>query len=299
MKNIKKLFAILTLLMLVLSCENDGGDSKLDLKYGAVVDIQKTANSDTFIDLVTLQNGGDINLSFTINKSVGEIASLDVIGLYIKSDGTTIYKGTFSTDVETFPYSLNINKQKIFNAFSEVNSSEDFETGDQLTITAVITLKNGTVIQLINDDGSNNFSSNIATSNLYKLFQTYNVSCPSELEGTYNVISSGTSTDSGPSPSENPISNFPYTVQITALGGGEYTMSDAFAGVYMLWYDIYGLDFEVEGKFTDVCGTISGKFPEPFGTDVTITGTVNPNGTISIHWQNGFDDFGDAVYTKQ
>ena len=56
MKNIKKIFAVLALLMLVPSCENDGGDSKLDLKYGAVINIQKTSSSDTFINLVSLIN---------------------------------------------------------------------------------------------------------------------------------------------------------------------------------------------------------------------------------------------------
>lgn len=298
MKNIKKIFAILTLIMLVLSCENDGGDSKLNLKYGAIVNIQKQNDTDAFIDLLNVQNGGNFNLGITLDLALGKISSVDLVGFYTKKDGT-ITKATLVPNIVTLPTTINLSRQDIFDAFANINNPEDFESGDKLTISADITLKDGTVVKIINDDGSNNFSSNIATSNLYKLFQTYNVSCTSNLEGTYSVISSGTSTDSGPTSSENPISNFPYTVQISALGGGDYTISDAFGGIYILWYDIYGLDFEVEGSFSDVCGTISGKFPEPFGTDVIFSGTVNSNGTISIHWENGYGDFGDSVYTKQ
>lgn len=298
MKNIIKIFNVLALLMLVLSCENDGGDSKLDLKYGAVVDIQKQNNTDSFIDLISVQNGEDFNLGIKLDLAVGKISSVDLVGFYTKKDGT-ITKATLVSKIVTLPTTISLTRDDIYDAFTNINSAEDFESGDKLIISADITLNDGTVVKLLNDDGSNNFSSNIATSNLYKLFQTYNVSCTSDLAGTYNVKTTGASTDSGPTPSENPISNFPYTVVITDLGGGEYTISDAFGGVYMLWYDIYGLDFEVEGSFSDVCGNISGKFPEPFGTDVIYTGTVNSDGTLSIHWENGYGDFGDSVYTKQ
>lgn len=298
MKKIKFLIVTLAIAMLMPSCENDGGDSKIEFSNGALPNIQKISSTDAFIDLVAVESGTNINLGFTVDLALGEVSSMDVVGLYIKSDGS-IYKATLATGITTFPATFNISQTDIINAFAEIKTKSDFKIGDQLTITAELTLKNGKVQKIINDDGTNNFSPNIATSNLYKVFQSYNVSCPSDLEGTYKVISSGTSTDSGPSPSENPISNFPYTVEIKATGGGNYIISDGFAGLYMLWYDIYGVDFEVEGAFSDVCGTISGSFPEPFGTLVTVSGKVNPNGTLTIHWKNGYDDFGDAVYTKQ
>ena len=298
MKKISFLIVTLVVALLMPSCENDGGDSKIKTSKGALPNIQKISTTDAFIDLVAVQSGDAINLGFTVDLAIGDINSMDIMALYKKSDGT-IYKAKLATGITTFPTTFNISQTDILNAFNELNSTGDFQIGDQLTITAELTLKDGRVQKIINDDGTNNFSPNIASSNLYKVFQTYNVSCPSDLEGTYSVISSGESTDSGPSPSENPISNFPYTVEIKATGGGDYTISDAFGGLYILWYDIYGVDFEVEGTFSDVCGTISGSFQEPFGTEVIVTGTVNPNGTLSIHWVNGYDDFGDAVYTKQ
>jgi hypothetical protein len=76
-------------------------------------------------------------------------------------------------------------------------------------------------------------------------------------------------------------------------------MSDGYGGLYLLWYDIYGITAENAGVFTDICGELSGTYQEPFGTAVIITGTVNDNGTLLIRWENGFGDFGSGIYTKQ
>lgn len=75
-------------------------------------------------------------------------------------------------------------------------------------------------------------------------------------------------------------------------------MSDAFGGLEILWYSRYGLTFEVEGSFSDVCGNLSGTFNGAFGEGNELTGTVNPDGTLTIRWDNDFGDFGDAIYTK-
>lgn len=299
MKKNKIIFAIFTSIILLIACEKDGGESQIGYSSnGAVPNIQKNSNLDSFIDLTKINNDSEISLGFSVDKAIGEINSMDIIGFYIKADGT-IYKATLVDNVTTFPTNITINKNDLLNAFAELNSKEDFALGDQLKITAELTLKDGTVQKILNNDGTNNFSSNVATSNLYKVFQTYNVSCPSNLGGNYSVISSGSSTDTGPSPSENPISNFATNVVITDNGGGNYTVSDAFGGLYLLWYDIYGIvEGLSKGEFNDICGTISGSFPEPFGTDVIVTGNVNPDGTISIQWENGYGDKGSSVYTK-
>jgi hypothetical protein len=296
MKKVKFIIASLFLIVFALSCEKDGGDSVVATEESATPNIQKVDGTDGFIDLVAVNDGTPINIGFTVDKGFGNIVSADVVMFYFS--GTNVYKAVFATDVTTFPTSFNFSQADIFAAFNEINDATDLAVGDVLKITAELTLADGRVIKILNDDGTANYGSDIANSPVYSVLQNYNVSCPSDLAGTYNVLTTATSTDPGPSASENPIANFPYTVTITANGGGNYTVSDAFGGVYILWYDIYGLDFDVEGTFDDVCGTISGTFPEPFGTDVTFTGTVNPDGTLSIHWINGYDDEGDSVYTK-
>ncbi len=297
MKSIYKILGIVSLFIIGISCENDGGDSKLNLKNGAVIDVQKKESTDAFINLVKIQEGSDIELGLTINNALGEITSLNVLGLFIKNDGK-IYKGIFATGIKTLPFSITINKNQLFAAFAEINSSADIEIGDKLVLFGEITLKDGTKIKLLNDDGSNNTSPGITNSSTYSLSQTYNVSCLSDLGGTYSVISSGESTDPGPTTSENPISNYPYTITLLDNGGGNYTISDAFGGLYILWYDIYGISEDTKGTFSDVCGKISGAFDEPFDSKVTYTGSVSSTGIISIEWENGYGDNGKMTLTK-
>lgn len=297
MKKIKLIFTILAISLLVTSCDNDGGDSKLDLEVGAVPDINKIDDTDSFINLLALNDGATIDLGFTIKVGQGEISSLDVIGFYVKGNGD-VYRAVLANDLTTFPATFNLSQNDLFEAFAELNSASDFEIGDKLIVTADMLLKNGSVINILNTDASTNYGQDIANSQKYTVTQTFNVSCPSELEGTYSVLSSGSSTDTGPTADENPITNHPYTVTITAKGGGDYTMSDGFGGLYILWYDIYGIDGDSAGSFSDVCNVISGTFSEPFGTAVTVTGSVNPDGTLTIEWVNGYGDTGVGVYTK-
>lgn len=297
MNNIKLIFTLLVLTFLVASCNDDGGDSKLEWSDGAVAHILKDNAADSFIDLIAINEGGSINLAFSIDKKFGDVKSMDVVAFYTKTTGT-VSKGTLFTNVTTFPSNFSIDQEDLYTAFTNLNTPSDFEVGDKLTITVDLTLSDGTVIKTISDNGVPNYGSNLATPP-FSPVQVYNVACPSDLGGTYSVLTSGSSTDPGPDASVNPIANYPYTVTITDNGGGSYTISDAFGGVYILWYEMYGLDFEVEGSFSDVCGTISGSFPEPFGTDVTYTGSVDSDtGIITINWVNGFDDQGVSVFTK-
>lgn len=297
MKKIKLLLTAVVLVLLIISCEKDGGESVLNLDVAAVPNITKVADTDAFINLIAINNEEQISISFNVEVAQGDVESMDVILFYIK--GTNSQKAILASNVTSFPATYSLSQTDLINAFDGLNGAADFELGDQLIVTTELTLKNGTVIKILNDNGTRSYGADVANSPLYKVVQVYNVACPSDLGGTYNVISSGSSTDSGPTPSENPIENFPYTVTITDNGGGNYTISDAFGGLYLLWYDIYGITGDEEGTFDDVCGTISGEFPEPFGTSVIYTGNVDPDtGIITIDWINGYDDQGTMVLTK-
>lgn len=306
MKKIKLILVSLFAVAMTLSCDDDGGDSKIDLKEGAIPNIQKVDGSESFINLSELQEGNDISMSVDVNIARGQnqVASVNVVGFYIKADGS-VEKGVLASNITTFPAVILIKKETLLNTFTSLVSVDDFSIGDELKITTDITLKDGTILNLLKDDGSQNFGQDIANSTQItppiNVTQSYFVSCPSDLGGTYSVVTSGASTDPGPTPDENPISDFLTTVTITDNGGGNYTMSDAYGGLYLLWYDIYGItSSDTVGTFTDVCGTISSTFdPGNFvGETVTLTGTVNDDGTLTIHWENNFGDFGDSVYTK-
>lgn len=121
--------------------------------------------------------------------------------------------------------------------------------------------------------------------------------CSTDLEGTYTVVSNGTSTDGAPA--NNPLVNLASQVQIVKTGELSYAMSDAFAGVYQDWYCApYGYCFDTPGAFSDTCGVLSGTFSDYFGSTVVLTGTNNFDGTLTISWSNGYGDTATSTYTK-
>lgn len=299
MKKIKYILLSLLALSLVVSCNDDGGDSKLNLSTSSVPDIQKTEGSEAIINLLAIQEGEDISVSFTADVGLGTVSSMDIVGYYFAGEDS-VEKVILANDVTTFPVSITLSKQQLIDTFAALNSDSDFVLGDQLVITADLTLTDGTIVNMLTEEGGRNFGTDIQNSPLYSVTQTYSVSCPSDLGGTYTSVSSGESTDSGPTPDENPISDYTSTVTLTDNGGGSYTISDPYGGLYLLWYDIYGItpDFNVSGTIKDVCGTISGNFPEPFGGSTTVTGVVNEDGTINYTWVNDFGDTGTTTLTK-
>ncbi len=190
MKKIKLILASLAITMLISSCDNDGGDSKLGLQVGAVPNITKIATTDASINLIDVNDGVPINLGFTVDVAQGDVASMDIIGYYKK--GADTYKAVLETGVTTFPATFNISQDDLFDAFTELNSASDIEVGDKLIITAELTLVNGNEIKIFKDDGTPNYGQDIANSNLYKVSQTYDVSCPFEdaslFDGNYVVV---------------------------------------------------------------------------------------------------------------
>jgi hypothetical protein len=172
----------------------------------------------------------------------------------------------------------------------------DLAGGDQFKVRYVATMKNGMVFS------DANASQGVITSAGTTFTTSFSVPvfCPSALAGTYNTLTTGTSTDSAPSP--NPTVNFPSQVTITVvpLSKTAYRMTDSFGGLYLEWYDVYGVDGPLPATINALCGTIAvTKFSDPFGSVVTGTGTYNGNGSITINWKNSFGDAATTVYTKQ
>ena len=124
-----------------------------------------------------------------------------------------------------------------------------------------------------------------------------NSAAPS-ITGTYDVVSNGESTDSGPV--NNPLVDFASTVVITDNGDGTYTFSDGWAGVYVEWFSIYGYTFLEEQTITlTTCLDLSGSWTDAFDGSNALTGALNGDGTLSIRVANSFGDFVNAVYTIQ
>ena len=291
MKKIKLIFTTLAILLLMPSCENDGGDSKINFKNGALVDLQKISTTDSFIDLVAVNSGADINLGFIVDKAIGDFSSMDIVGFYTKEDGT-IYKATLVSNVTTFPATFYISKTDLFAAFDELNTASDFELGDRLIITTQLTLKDGSIQRIINDDGSPNYSPNIASSGLYKVLQSYGVSCPSDLGGIYDFVTTNVKAPTG----ESAVGPLTGTVTFEDQGGGVYTISDASFGG---WIGLYGPGNIAEGvTLTDVCNKIAYTDKDQYGEIFTFSNLVINGSEMSFHWENDYGEYGDTTLTR-
>lgn len=290
MKKIQYILTILCLLIIFPCCENDGGNSKISTENGALPNIQKLKNTDAFIDILSIQSGGDFNLGFSVDLAIGKITSMDIVAFYTKVDGT-LTKATIATNIVSLPATFTLNKDDLFDAFNNLNTADDISTGDKLTISAEITLKDGTVLKVINDNGTNNFSSNIATSDLYKVFQTYNVACASYLAGTYNY-----STTNIGSPDSDFIDDIVTgTVTFTDKEGGVYDISDASFGG---WGALYGETAAKGVQLIDVCNQISFGGEDKYGETYSITNIVVNGNVLSFHWENSYKEYGDTTLTR-
>ncbi|MGM5468794.1 hypothetical protein ACS386_00810 [Flavobacteriaceae bacterium LMO-SS05] len=254
MKNIKIIILTIAIAILGFSCDNDSGTSALVLETGAVPNIVKTPGSETIIDLVKLNNGENLTLTFKVEVGQGDPVSTDIIAVLITAAGP-VYKATLASNI-SLPQDYSVTTNDIVAAFAELNSSDDLKLGDVLRISTRFTMSDGRVLSLLNNDGTDNTGTTLSNSKLVTVIINYPVSCPTMLEGNYisTVVSSNI-----------PIAgNFrtPQPVVITQPSAGTYNLSDGTA-------DIFGPDFPIALEFTDVCGTITVKEPSiPFPTQV-------------------------------
>ncbi|MCI9843808.1 hypothetical protein [Flavobacterium pectinovorum] len=190
MKNIKILFTSLLFVFIAVSCENDGGDSVLNLTEGTAPDIRKDATTDQGVNIIALQNGQDINLGLNLEIGTGNVASMDVVAFFTQSG--VLKKAVLQTGITTFPAKLTYKKADLVKAFPTFTS---FGLNDKLLITTEITQKNGTVTKMYSDAGAPLFGADIANSTLWVPSQTYVALCPlsdaSLFSGSYKVVEDG------------------------------------------------------------------------------------------------------------
>ncbi|WP_162555765.1 hypothetical protein [Reichenbachiella versicolor] len=174
--------------------------------------------------------------------------------------GVTTEIGTF----EDFPATVTVTAA---NAVSDIEgiAVSDLEVGDVFTFQVLTVSKSGIVSR-----------SNAGVLNA-------SVACKSSIAGTYTTVASGMSTDDGPT--ENPVTDYAYEVTLTDTGvNGVYEISDFSAGLFTLWYDIYGLSGDYPGTLQDVCNDVSIiNTTGPFGSPISGTGSFDPDtGIITI-----------------
>jgi hypothetical protein len=169
----------------------------------------------------------------------------------------------------------------------------DITGGDQFRMDATVTLTDG------RSWGQENTGGNLISQPPFLALVRINsnVVCSSDIGGTYSYVSAGTSTD-GCCPGPY---NLTGSVTMTDLGGGEYTISDWSAGMYVEWYSVYGIAIsDVSETVADICETFYGSFSDPFGGSMKLNGTIDPTaGVIVYSLDSSWGDTIDATLTKQ
>ncbi|MEO1012679.1 MAG: hypothetical protein AAFX53_15360 [Bacteroidota bacterium] len=296
MKNIGTILLSFTLCLWSSSCEDDGGASKIILEDGAAPNMIKSANAPAFIDLIQVENGETVNLSFSADVAQGNPAVTDIVGVYTTVAGP-VYKTTLFGDV-SLPQDFSLSSEEIISVFPELNSVNDFEVGDILTITTRFTMDDGRVLEIVNDDGSSNTGTNIQTTVLFSTVINYPVTCPSDLSGIYTAVSSAVGVGGGAG--VPPIEDREYTVTVTDNGGGSYSISDYSGGIYD---GLFCVPFSVcgdlsSGTITDICGELNGSAPDCCSSTITFEGTVLANGDWEVSISSGLVT-GTAIWIKQ
>jgi hypothetical protein len=272
MKKIFRYFSIFVLLIIAASCFKTEDEQMQSFKEGAVLATVTPIN--TVYIVTDLENS---YASFAFDTVEGNFSEIIVNANHRRLNKSGIIKTYTAIPEGEIKYSA-----------SEIATALGL-TLDSLESTDEIVFS----ISIKSTDG-------IEASSSGSSFKTI-VACPSDLAGTYSCVASGSSTDTGPTSDENPISGFAHVVTLTALNAYQYEISDFSGGLYFLWYDIYGIEGDLPGTIQDICGTISyTNTVEPFGTDVTGSGSVDPaTGVIKLGGSNGYGDTWNLTLTPQ
>ena len=103
MKNLKIVLAFMMLATFIVSCDDDGGTSNIDLKEGAIPNFTFSDTKPTIIDLNLVSAGNHMEFGYTVDIFQGNVSSADVVGFYKTAGGDVYGPVTFESDVTTFP----------------------------------------------------------------------------------------------------------------------------------------------------------------------------------------------------
>jgi len=126
--------------------------------------------------------------------------------------------------------------------------------------------------------------------------------CASDLAGTYNAVSGGSSTDGGAA--VNPAVDIESVITLTATETpGEYDIDQSTGKVFDAWYlGVYYDDpTDIAGVLKDACGSITlDSYESPFGDGIIeSSGSVDANGIITFTAMNEYGDEWTVVMTPQ
>ena len=209
--------------------------------------------SDTgFIDFLDF---GSSNISFAVDKKGTEaVKNIDVTLTFNNSETGASNTVVLST-VSSLPQEVNLTFDDLLAQFPpEVVTGDTLSLGDSFVVGGNVLLVDGRYL-------NGGYSPSVVSNDPVNLI--YNVACASNLGGTYDLtLVSG---DNGEAAS---LAN----QTITQVSPGYYEISD-------MTMDIFGPNFPVKFRFTDICGNLTADVGSvDYGTQITVK--INPGTTI-------------------
>ena len=216
--------------MRAVCCTDEEKNPIPDFTKSSIPVFLQGADDTGFIDFMDLQRS---TLSFDVDKRGSEdVSSIDVLITY--NNSVTGKSETIEyTTVSTLPQNVTLTFAQLIELFPEEVLTEDtVSLGDSFTVGGKVLMADGRYL-----DGG--YSTSVAAND--PVIINYNVACASDLAGSYDLtLISGNSGE---------VSSLPNQT-ITEISPGLYELSDA-------TMDIFGPDFPVKYRFTDICGTLT------------------------------------------
>ena len=249
MKNQMRYIALILAAIIVGSCTDEEKYPIPDFTRSSVPVFLQGEGDTGFVDFMDMNRTA---LSFSVDKRGSvDVTEVDVLITYNNSETGKSETIEYAT-VTTLPSEINLTFDQLINVFpDEVVTADTLSLGDSFVVAANLMLADGRYL-------NGGYSTSVAANDPVTL--TYNVACASDLAGTYDfTLVSG---DNGEVQS---LSN----QTITEVSPGFYEISD-------LTMDLFGPDFPIKYRFTDICGTLTA---EEESVDYPVSIKLNP-GTV-------------------
>ena len=230
MKNQTRYITCLLLAFLAGSCSDEEKYPVPDITKSSIPLFLPKDTDTGFVDFLDLDA---TNVSFEVDRLGSEdVSSIDVQVTFNNAETGESETVTHST-VTSFPQQIDLTIDQMIALFpGEVVTRDTLSLGDSFVVGGNVQLADGRYLE-------GGYSPSVVANN--SVFLTYNVACASDLAGTYDLtLISGTNGEAAS------LSN----QTITAVSPGYYEISDG-------TMDIFGPDFPIKYRFTDICGTLT------------------------------------------
>ena len=270
----KTIITSLLAILLITSCDKENGRT---IWTGSYVEFDKATSSGAYL---RVNDGLNVAAELQINLVAAQSSSDNMVTVEVDAELTTAIAGVHYVDLVAGPIIIPANSSFGVVPFEVID--DNIEAGETWVLAYKIT------------GGST--ETGPASTNVHSI----QVTCPSDLAGTYDVVTTYGYHDFLPAESTWTIE-----AEITEVSPGVYSVDDFSGGLYSV--GAYSSAYGTTGQFvtfSEVCGAItwSGQ-TDAWGPCVPQAGKVNAvagTGVITISWLNEeYGENGVSVYTPK